>query len=195
MTIAHKENDMRLKGKKVAVLVADFYQPLEYWYPFCRLQEEGAEVRQISRGERHRTRHGYESAKRDVLPKDALHTDFDAVVIPGGYAPDAMRDDPELVRFVREMDKAGKLVAAICHGPWVPMTAGITKGRTMTCYPSIRVDATNAGAEYVDRDAVRDRNLVTSRTPEDLPAFVREIVTTLSDRPADMELRGRTIAL
>lgn len=173
---------MRLKGIRVAVVVADFFQPLEYWYPYLRLKEEGAEVKQVSRGEWHTTRHGYKSARRDVKPSEAHESDFDAVVIPGGYAPDTMRDDEDLVRFVREMNDAGKVVAAICHGPWVPITAGFVKGRTMTCYPSIRDDLVNAGANYVDKEVVRDRNLVTSRTPDDLPAFVREIVAALSNK-------------
>jgi len=170
---------MKLKSKKVAILVDDLYQVVEFWYPYYRLLEEGAEIKVISRAETHLTIHGYPSAKRDIVPADARAADFDAVVIPGGIAPDRMRVEKDILRFVREMDSAGKLVAAICHAAWVPISAGFVRGRTMTCLRSVRDDVINAGAEYVDRDVVRDRNLITSRTPDDLPAFCREIIAAL----------------
>jgi protease I len=170
---------MKLKGKKIAILVDDFYQVVEFWYPYYRMKEEGAEVKVASRAETHLTRHGYPSQKRDLAPSELSARHFDAVIVPGGYAPDYMRDDAHLVKFVRELNDAGKVVAAICHGPWVPISAGIVEGRAMTGFSSIRSDLTNAGARYVDREVVRDGNLITSRVPDDLPAFCREIVSAL----------------
>ncbi|MDR5748902.1 type 1 glutamine amidotransferase [Caballeronia sp. LZ029] len=171
---------MKLKGKKVAIFVDDFYQVVEFWYPYYRMKEEGADVKVVSRAETHLTRHGYPSQKRDLTPSEVAAQDFDAVVIPGGYAPDYMRDDANLVRFVKEMNDAVKIVAAICHGPWVPISAEIVKGRALTSASSIRTDVTNAGARYVDQEVVRDGNLITSRAPDDLPAFCREIISALA---------------
>ncbi len=107
--------------------------------------------------------------------------DFDAVVIPGGYAPDRMRLHEPMVRFVREMDKAGKVVAAICHAGWMLVSADILRGRKATCYAAIRDDLVNAGAAYADAEVVRDGNLITSRKPEDLPAFCRAIIQAVSE--------------
>jgi protease I len=171
---------MRLAKKVIAIAVADFYQPLEYWYPYMRMIEEGAVVKQISREPFHTTRHGYASAPRDLRPEEARAHEFDALLIPGGFAPDALRRDTELLRFVREMDREKRLIAAICHGPWVAVSAEIVRGRRVTCFPSIRDDVINAGARYIDCAAVRDGNLITGRGPHDLPDFCREIVDALS---------------
>lgn len=174
---------MHLKGKTIAIVVADFFQPLEYWYPYLRMKEEGAVIKQVSRGRVHTTRHGYPSAEQDLTPEQARAADFDALIVPGGFAPDAMRQDLEILRLVRELDQAGKLIAAICHGPWVPVAAGIAHSRAMTSFPSIRADLVNAGAMYKDERATRDGNLITSRTPEDLPAFCDSIVAALTQKP------------
>lgn len=187
-------NRMRLKGKKFAILLADFYQPIEFWYPYHRLKEEGADVKIVCRGEFHSTRFGNRAPDRDLSPEDARHGEFDAVVIPGGYSPDAIRDDEDMLRFVADMNRAGKLIAAICHGPWVAISAEIVKGRTMTCYPAMRDDAKNAGAKYVDTEAVRDGNLVTSRDPYTVPDFFREILAAFS-QPADLNLKRRKVAV
>jgi len=109
--------------------------------------------------------------------------DFDAVVIPGGYAPDRMRRHPPMLEFVRAMAEAEKPVAFICHAGWVPISAGIVRGRRVTSFPSIRDDLVNAGAQWVDEEVVVDRNLVSSRMPADLPAFLRALIQLLSRVP------------
>ncbi|MFN3346964.1 MAG: type 1 glutamine amidotransferase domain-containing protein [Candidatus Bipolaricaulaceae bacterium] len=170
---------MTLQGKRVAVLVADMYQELEFWYPYLRLQEEGAQVVAVGpEAKEYKSKLGY-PAKAELGGKDVRAQDFQAVVIPGGYAPDYLRRSPELVRFVREMAEAGKPVAAICHGPWVLCSARVVAGKRVTSFFSIRDDLENAGAIWVDEPVVVDGNLVTSRVPQDLPLFVRALLALL----------------
>ncbi len=172
---------MTLGGKRIVELADDGYEDLELWVPYYRLREEGAEV--VLAGHEKRTynsKHGYpcevDAAAAGLRPKD-----FDAVVIPGGVAaPDKMRRHKEILEFVRAIDDAGKVVAAICHAAWVPISAGIVKGRQMTSYASVRDDCVNAGAKWVDKECVVDGNFITSRFPDDLPAFCRAIVSVLS---------------
>ena len=172
---------------KVAILVENLYEDLEFWYPYYRLKEAGAEVTIVGTGsaQLYRGKHGLE-AKPDIAADQADPKGFDAVVIPGGYAPDYMRRHPPLLRFVREMHEQGKVVAAICHAGRVLASAGLAKGLTMTCFSSIKEDVINAGANYVDQSVVRDRNIITSRFPADLPAFCKEIIASLEqpERPA-----------
>ncbi|HIP99299.1 TPA: type 1 glutamine amidotransferase [Candidatus Bipolaricaulota bacterium] len=172
---------MELAGKKVAVLVADLYQELEYWYPYLRLQEAGAEVVAVGpeRGE-YKSKLGY-PAQADFGAREVRAEDFDAVVIPGGYAPDYLRRSPELVALVRELAQSGKPVAAICHGGWLLCSARVVKGKRVTSFYAIRDDLENAGATWVDEPVVRDGNLITSRVPSDLPAFLREIIAALTE--------------
>lgn len=170
---------MRLKGKRVAVLAADFYEDLELWYPAIRLREEGAQVTIVGpAAKEYQSKHGY-PVRAEVAAKEARAADFDAVVIPGGYSPDHMRRSPELVALVREMAEDGKPVAAICHAGWMLASAGVLKGRRATSYFSIKDDMVNAGAEWTDREVVVDGNLITSRQPDDLPAFLREIIRAI----------------
>jgi protease I len=172
--------DKQLKGKRVAVLAEDLYEDLELWYPLLRLQEEGAEVVVVGPGgaTEHHGKYGYpvtvDQAIREVKPDN-----FDAVVIPGGYAPDRMRRHPAMVAFVREMAQRGKIVAAICHAAWMLASAEVVAGKTITCFFAIKDDLVHAGATYQDAEVVVDGNLITSRQPADLPAFMQAIIAAL----------------
>src|SRR5438445_3632593 len=172
---------MTLGGKKVVVLAEDGYEDLELWVPYYRMLEEGAGV--VLAGHEKRTyasKHTYPS-EVDITVASLDAKDFDAVIIPGGVAgPDRLRRHREVLDFVRTMDRDGKIVAAICHAAWVPISAGIVKGRRMTSYASVKDDCINAGATWVDKECVVDGTFITSRHPGDLPAFCRTIVSMLS---------------
>jgi protease I len=168
-----------LSGKKVAILAENLYEDQELWYPYYRLLEAGAEVRIVGpRKGGYESKHGY-PVKADLGAEEALAEDFDAVVIPGGYAPDHMRRNKAMVDLVRTAAEQGKIVAAICHAGWMLVSAGVLKGRKATCFVAIRDDLVNAGAEYHDQEVVQDGNLITSRFPADLPAFCRTIIAAL----------------
>jgi protease I len=172
---------MRLKGKKVVILIENNYQDLEFWVPYYRLKEEGAEVTVVGSGSSrtYTSKYGY-PVDVDKEAKEIDISNYDGVVIPGGYAPDLMRRYPEMVKIVREAHQKGKSVAAICHAGWMLASAGILKGKKVTGFFAIKDDLVNAGASYVDEEVVRDGNLITSRKPDDLPAFCREIVNALA---------------
>jgi protease I len=175
-----REDVMELDGKRVAILAEQQYEDQELWYPLFRLREAGAEVFVVGTGtaDEYQSKHGY-TVKVDGEAETVNAAQFDAVIIPGGYAPDHMRRSPAMIRLVREAHEQGKIVAAICHAGWMLASAGIAEGRTLTCFKSIKDDLVNAGANYVDREVVRDGNLITSRFPNDLPAFMREIIGAL----------------
>lgn len=165
--------------KRVAVLVEDQYQVLEVWYPYLRLKEEGIETVLVGTGKKeYKSKEGY-PAQEELSIEKAQAEDFAAVVIPGGYAPDILRRYAQVNNFVREMDRKGKVIAGICHGGWVLVSAGILKGRTATGFLAIKDDLINAGAKFRDEEVVVDANLITSRNPYDLPAFCREIIKKL----------------
>jgi len=172
---------MKLKGKKVVLLAENHYQELELWVPYYRLKEEGAEVVVVGTGSSrtYTSKLGY-PVDVNKEAKEIDMSKYDGVVIPGGYAPDLMRRYPEMVRIVREAHQRGKVVAAICHAGWMLASAGIVKGKKVTCFMSIKDDLINAGANYVDEEVVTDGNLITSRKPDDLPAFCREIIAALA---------------
>ena len=172
---------MTLKGKRVAMLAENKYQDLELWVPYYRLKEEGAEVRIIGANgaTEYKSSHEYPIKVDDQADKVSA-ADFDAVVVPGGYAPDAMRRHEGMVKLVREAYQAGKPVAAICHAGWMLCSAGILKGKKATSFYSIKDDMVNAGAKWSDEAVVVDGNLITSRVPQDLPAFCRAIVEMMS---------------
>lgn len=171
---------MRLKDKKIAILVETTYQDLEVWYPYLRLKEEGAEVLAIGPEKKeYKGKYGY-PIKADLSINNAVPQEFDAVVIPGGFAPDYMRRIPKMVDFIRSMYEQRKVVAAICHGGWMLVSADIIRKKTITAFFAIKDDIKNAGAEYVDQEVVRDKNIITSRCPEDLPAFCRTIIEALA---------------
>jgi protease I len=170
---------MSLKGKKVAVLAEEMYQEMELWVPYYRLKEEGAEVKVVGPEKKtYKSKLGY-PVNADVAASEVSARDFDGVVIPGGYAPDLLRRHQAVLDLVKGCFQQGKPVAAICHAGWVPISAGILKGKTATCFFAIKDDMINAGARYVDQEVVVDGNLITSRKPDDLPAFCRELVKAL----------------
>lgn len=178
---------MELSGRRIAVLAEDIYEDLELLYPLYRLREAGAEVTVVGpQAKTYTSKHGYpieaDKASSDV---DASH--FDAVIVPGGFAPDKMRRDPHLVALVRDAFREGKIVAAICHAGWMLAEADVCRGKTLTSVGAIKTDLINAGAQWVDREVVRDANLITSRTPPDLPAFCRTIIEALQQPAAHGE--------
>jgi protease I len=173
---------MDLTGKKIAILVDNLYQELEVWYPLLRFREAGATVVTVGAkaGETYTSKLGY-PVQCEVSYGDADPHDFDGVVIPGGYAPDHIRRHAKANQFVHDMDRDGKLVASICHGPWVLCSAGgMLKGRRATSFFAIKDDLVNAGAHWSDAEVVVDNNLVTSRKPEDLPAFCKAAIEVLA---------------
>lgn len=185
---------MQLEGRRVAILAEQLYEDQELWYPLFRLREAGAEVFVVGSGtaDEYKSKHGY-PVKVDGEADTVNAAQFDAVIIPGGYAPDHMRRSPAMIRLVREAYDQGKIVAAICHAGWMLASAGIASGKTLTCFKSIKDDLVNAGANYVDREVVRDGNLITSRFPNDLPAFMREVIKALAEthEPAVASSAGR----
>lgn len=173
--------DRLLEGQHVLVLAEDLYEDLELWYPVLRLREEGAQVTIAGTGAtRYTGKHGY-PVTVDTDVRTLSGERFDALVVPGGYAPDRLRRHAEVTRLVAEMTHEGRVVAAICHAAWVLISAGILKGRRVTCFSAIKDDVINAGADYRDEEVVRDGTLITSRKPADLGAFCREIIMALSD--------------
>jgi protease I len=172
---------MRLKGKKAVLLVENNYEDMEFWVPYFRLKEEGAEVTVAGTGSSrsYTSKHGY-PVQVDKEAKEIDMSKYDAVVIPGGYAPDLMRRYPEMVKIVKDAHQKGKVIAAICHAGWMLASAGILKGKKVTGFFAIKDDLINAGAKYVDEEVVRDGNLITSRKPDDLPAFCREMIEALA---------------
>ncbi|MBI5150051.1 MAG: type 1 glutamine amidotransferase [Candidatus Omnitrophica bacterium] len=163
--------------KPIAILVEDLYQVLEVWYPILRLKEEGIATRVIGTGSKstYASKEGY-PVKVDASIEEVQAKDFGGVIIPGGFAPDILRRYERVVSFVRRLHDDGKVIAAICHGGWLLVSADIARGRKATCFFAIKDDLKAAGADYVDQEVVVDGNLITSRKPEDLPAFVREII-------------------
>jgi len=172
---------MKLVGKKVAILAEDLFEDIELLYPYYRLIEEGAEVMVVgSNGAKsYQGKHGI-AIEVTAQAADVDPAKLDAVVVPGGYAPDRMRRHADMISLVRDAFDQGKLVASICHAPWVPISAGIVRGRRMTGTVSVRDDVVNAGGLWVDQEVVSDGNLISSRGPRDLPAFMRAIIARLA---------------
>ncbi len=171
---------MKLEGKRIAYFVEDGFEDLEFWVPVMRLREEGAEVVIVGTGKsEYIGKHGLK-AKADVAAEAVSAAEFNAIVIPGGCAPDKLRRFESVKQIVRETHQAGKIIGAICHAGWVPISAGIVKGYRATGSVAIKDDLENAGAIWVDAPAVRDRNLVWGRVVEDIPAFCRELVVAIA---------------
>ena len=176
--------DASLIGRKVAVLIEQDFEDVELAGPRDALLEAGAQVVFVgpTAGVRYRGKQGLVVAA-DVAAASAQADDFDALVIPGGHAPDRMRLKRPMVDLARDMMQAGKPVAAICHGPQVLISARVVEGRTLTCWPSIAIDIRNAGGLYVDRAVAVDGNLITSRKPDDVPKFNKAILEALAALP------------
>ena len=182
---------MELQGKRAAVLVEQQYQEMEVWYPFYRLREAGCKVTLVGpeAGHTYPSKLGY-PAKSDKAANMVSAKDFDALVIPGGFAPDFLRRHEAVIRFVSDMAEQGKVIAAICHGPWVLCSTQALKGKRATCFFAIKDDVSNAGAHYVDEEVVRDGNLITSRKPDDLPAFMQALIQAVREmKPAAAAVR------
>lgn len=176
---------MDLRGKRIAILVDNIYQEMELWYPLYRFREAGAEVVLVGpkAGQTYTSKLGY-PATADRSYDDVKPADFDGVIIPGGYAPDHMRRHEKALALVKELNSQGKLVAAICHAAWVLCSAGgMLRGRRATSFFAIKDDVINAGATWEDAEVIVDGNLVTSRKPDDLPAFCRAAIEVLQDAP------------
>ncbi len=177
-----------LAGKRVAILVADGFEQVELTEPKKAIEAAGGLAHLVAAGERvqgfnHDDR--ADSFTVDVRLAEAKASDFDALLLPGGVKnPDRLRMDERAVHFVRAFFESSKPVAAICHGPWTIIETGAAAGRTMTSYPSLKTDLRNAGANWVDEEVVRDKGLVTSRKPADLPAFCRELVREFAEGAA-----------
>lgn len=190
----------RLEGKEVLFVVAHEFEDIELWYPLLRLSEEGARCYILALKEGLHTRPAvpgkYVTGRFGTTVPPLVHEEgarfslvslegprvmeMDALVIPGGYSPDTLRINPKVLELVRHYTESGRVVAAICHGPQVLISAGLARGRRMTAYAAVRDDLINAGAQYVDEPAVVDGNLVTGRVPDDLPDFCRAIIDLLS---------------
>lgn len=174
---------------RIAMIIADMFEDREFRVPYDTLRNAGHEVvligtvgREQIRGKQHKETVTTERAVRDVAAED-----FAALVIPGGYSPDHLRMDPDMVALVREFAISGKPVAAVCHAPWMLAEANVARGRTVTSWPSIRTDLINAGAKWIDREVVEDGNLITSRKPEDLEAFCQAILRRVPARDQSRE--------
>ena len=170
---------MRLSGKRIAVLVASGVEDLEFYVPYMRLQEEGAEVLGAGLSLDPATGKNGLEIKPDVTVDSLKSGDLYALVVPGGWAPDKLRRYKAVTDLVREMDSAGKIIGIICHGGLVPISAGILEGRRATGSLGIKDDLVNAGASWVDEPAFRDGNLVWGRVVDDIPDFCRELVAAL----------------
>jgi len=179
----------KLTGKTVAMIVTNRYEDIELLFPILRLAEEGAHVLVAAVGENVTGMFGHpvpipvmtEGNRYTMVPIEELKAkDIDCVCIPGGYSPDQLRLHETTLELVRECDRQGKLIASICHGPWVLISARVIKGKRATGYAAVRDDLINAGSEFVDVPAIRDGNIITGRVPDDLPEFCQEIIKALS---------------
>ena len=165
---------------KILAFVDDIYEDLELWYPKIRLEEEGWQVVVAGpqKGRVYEGKNGYPCTS-DAAIADVASVDFDALLIPGGFAPDKLRRDPKVLELVREFERDGKCIAHICHAGWICISAGILKGRRATSTVGIKDDMSNAGAIWLDEPVVVDRNQVSSRTPRDLAVFAKTMVDVI----------------
>lgn len=182
---------MRLDGRRIAYLVEEGFEDLEFWVPVMRLREEGARVVIVGTGrqEEFRGKHCL-TARPETTADEVRAADFDAVVVPGGWAPDKLRRFPAVLRLVREAYEGGRIVGSICHAGWVLASAGILPGHRATGSVAIKDDLQNAGAEWVDEAAFTEENLVWGRVVDDIPAFCRELVAAIEARQPVAQAAG-----
>jgi protease I len=190
----------KLDGKKIAFLQTDGVEQMELEQPLEAIREEGAQVTLVSlqEGEFQAFNHLDKGDKftADVAVADTRAGDYDALVVPGGVAnPDFMRMDEDAVRFVREFFEQSKPVAAICHGPWMLVEADVVRGRTVTSWPSLRTDIRNAGGSWVDEEVHVDQGMVTSRKPDDIPAFNAKAIEEFAEGKHDQQSRSVSAAV
>ncbi len=172
---------MNLKGKRVAIFVDQLYQEMEVWYPYYRLVEAGAEVHLVAAeaGKSYPSKLGYPCASHKSYA-EIKAADYDGVIAPGGFAPDFIRRHPASSQFIAQIDAQGKLVAAICHGLWCLCSANVLKGKRCTSFFAIKDDVVHAGGLWEDSEVVVHDNLVSSRKPDDLPAFMKACIAVLN---------------
>jgi len=179
--------DRPLAGKRVLMFVGEIYEDLEVWYPKLRLTEAGAEV--VLAGPEARAgyagKHGYPCVS-DAAIREVRASEFDGLVLPGGFMPDSLRRDANVLAIVRQFNAAGKLIAAVCHGGWMAISAGVYRGVRATGSLGIKDDLVNAGAIWEDAAVVVDRHFVSSRRPDDLPEFCRGIIGVLTGRAVEL---------
>jgi protease I len=185
---------MTLTGRRVLILVGDDYEDLELWYPKLRLQEAGVTVTVAGPepgSKLYHGKHGY-PCPSDIDIAEMEAEDFDGLLIPGGWMPDKLRRDPKVLALTRDFARSGKMVAAICHGGWVPVSAGVYRGVKVTGSAGIKDDLINAGAKYLDQPVVIDRHFVSSRKPDDLPDFMKGVFQVLGAAETVAETAGTT---
>ena len=173
---------MKLKGKTVGMLVGPGYEDLEFWVPYMRMKEEGADVKVIAvkSGETYTSKGGGLTVASQFGAKEITPDQMDALLVPGGWAPDKLRRDPNILQLVRDMNAKGKTLGFICHAGWVAASAGICKGKRATGSLGIKSDMENAGATWVDEPAFREGNLVWGRVVKDIPDYCRELIQAMS---------------
>ena len=172
---------MSLKGKRIAILAEQDFEDVELMEPLKAMKEAGAQIFIVGSGSQtsYQGKRGKVTIKVDIDADKVRADDFDAIIIPGGYAPDKMRLHQSMIDLVRKAHDLGRVIAAVCHGPQLLISAGIVSGRRLTSWPSVAIDLKNAGAIWVDEPLVKDGNIITSRRPSDLPVFNRAIIQAL----------------
>jgi protease I len=170
-----------LKGKRIAILAEQDFEDVELMEPLKAMKEAGAQIFIVGSGSQtsYQGKRGKATIKVDIDADKVRADDFDAIIIPGGYAPDKMRLHQPMIDLVRKAHDLGRVIAAVCHGPQLLISAGIVSGRRLTSWPSVAIDLKNAGAIWVDEPLVKDGNIITSRRPSDLPVFNRAIIQAL----------------
>lgn len=169
---------------KVAFILDEMFEDVEFSKPHQAVKDAGHQpvVIGIEAGKELEGKRGETKVKTELAISDADPSDYTALVIPGGYSPDKIRTDEDMVRFTKDIAGAGKPVAAICHAPWMLVEAGLAKDRTVTSWPSLKTDLINAGARWVDQEVVEDENIITSRKPDDLDAFSKALLAQMEQR-------------